>query len=158
MKLYHGTNIDIYEIDINKCNPNKDFGQGFYLTDIKEQALLMAKRRVKIAKSGQAFIIEYDFDERCLHNGSLNVKIFDKPSKEWALFILSNRRQSSLKYQHDYDIVIGPIANDGVVFQLDRYENNMINLDVLVEELSYQKLNRQYFFGTTKAISKLIRS
>lgn len=74
MKLYHGTNIDIYEIDINKCNPNKDFGQGFYLTDIKEQALLMAKRRVKIAKSGQAVIIEYDFDERYLHNGSLNVK------------------------------------------------------------------------------------
>lgn len=44
-----------------------------------------------------------------------------------------------------------------VVFQLDRYENNMITLDILVEELSYQKLNKQYFFGTEKAISKLIR-
>ena len=48
MRLYHGTNIFINEIDFNKCNPNKDFGQGFYLTDIKEQALLMAKRRAKI--------------------------------------------------------------------------------------------------------------
>lgn len=38
MKLYHGTNIDIQKVDFGKCNPNKDFGQGFYLTDIKEQA------------------------------------------------------------------------------------------------------------------------
>lgn len=157
MKLYHGTNIDIYEIDIDKCNPNKDFGQGFYLTDMKEQALSMAKRRVRITKYGEPIIIEYDFDDEYLSNGLLKVKIFDKPSKEWALFILNNRRYSTLKYQHDYDIVVGPIANDGVVFQLDRYENNMITLDVLVEELSYQKLNRQYFFGTVEAISKLIR-
>ncbi len=57
----------------------------------------MAKRRVKIAKSGQSVIIEYDFDERYLYNGLLNVKIFDKPSEEWALFILNNRRKSSLK-------------------------------------------------------------
>ena len=63
MKLYHGTNTDINESDINKCNPNKDFGQGFYLTDIPEQALLMAKRRVRITKTGQPIVIEYDFDE-----------------------------------------------------------------------------------------------
>lgn len=44
----------------------------------------MAKRRVKIAKSGQSVIIEYDFDERYLYNGLLNVKIFDKPSEEWS--------------------------------------------------------------------------
>ena len=47
--------------------------------------------------------------------------------------------------------------NDGVVFQLERYENNIITLDVLVEELSYQKLNKQYCFTTTKAVSKLIK-
>ena len=63
MKLYHGTNTYINEIDFNKCNPNKDFGQGFYLTDIKEQALLMAKRRAKIEKQGHPIIMEYEFDE-----------------------------------------------------------------------------------------------
>lgn len=157
MKLYHGTNIDFYEIDIRKCNPNKDFGQGFYLTDIKEQAVSMAKRRVKITKTGLPIVIEYDFDEGCLNDGSLNVKTFDNPSKEWALFILDNRRSSSLNRQHNYDIVIGPVANDGVVFQLDRFENNMITIDILVEELAYQKLNKQYFFGTAEAISKLHR-
>ena len=39
MKLYHGTNIDFFEIDFKKCKPNKDFGCGFYLTDIKQQAV-----------------------------------------------------------------------------------------------------------------------
>ena len=38
MKLYHGSNLAIDEIDLSKCKPYKDFGQGFYLTEIKEQA------------------------------------------------------------------------------------------------------------------------
>ena len=108
----------------------------------------MAKRRAKIEKQGHPIIMEYEFDENHLDNESINVKIFDKPSKEWALFILSNRKSSSTTNQHSYD---------GVVFQLERYENNIITLDVLVEELSYQKLNKQYCFTTTKAVSKLIK-
>lgn len=42
MILYHGTNCDFAEIDISRCSPNKDFGQGFYLTDIPKQAEYMA--------------------------------------------------------------------------------------------------------------------
>ena len=38
MILYHGTNIDIQSIDLAQCMPYKDFGQGFYLTDIEQQA------------------------------------------------------------------------------------------------------------------------
>lgn len=45
MKLYHGTNIDFTDINLSVCRPNKDFGQGFYLTEIKRQVLLMAIRR-----------------------------------------------------------------------------------------------------------------
>ena len=44
MKLYHGSNIVIDQIDLSKCKPYKDFGQGFYLTEIKEQAEQMARR------------------------------------------------------------------------------------------------------------------
>lgn len=43
MRLFHGTNIDFKEIDFQKCKPNKDFGKGFYLTDIKQQALDICK-------------------------------------------------------------------------------------------------------------------
>ncbi|MBO6117995.1 MAG: DUF3990 domain-containing protein [Bacteroidales bacterium] len=157
MKLYHGTNTDIQTIDFNKCNPNKDFGQGFYLTDIKEQAVLMAKRRVRITNIGTPVVLEYDFDINSLSDGQLQVKIFDRPSKEWALFILANRKSSSTGFKHNYDIVIGLIADDGVVFQLERYEHNLITLDTLVREVTFRELNKQYFFGTNKAVATLTR-
>ena len=56
MILYHGTNIDFSSIDLKKCKPNKDFGQGFYLTDIKEQANKMAIRRCDFTQSGVPII------------------------------------------------------------------------------------------------------
>ena len=46
MKLYHGTNTDFLEIDLSQSNRFKDFGRGFYLTDLKRQAEEMARRRV----------------------------------------------------------------------------------------------------------------
>ena len=48
MRLYHGTNLSIKEIELNKCRPYKDFGRGFYLTDLKDQAMNMAKRVARI--------------------------------------------------------------------------------------------------------------
>ena len=48
MQLYHGSNIEIIDIDLNKCKPYKDFGRGFYLSRIEEQAALMARRTSRI--------------------------------------------------------------------------------------------------------------
>lgn len=65
MKLYHGSNVVIEEIDLAKCKPYKDFGQGFYLTEIKEQAFEMAKRTAKIY-GGNPVVNEFEFDELAL--------------------------------------------------------------------------------------------
>lgn len=70
-------------------------------------------------------------------------------------FFLSNRNNEQRKNTHAYDIVIGPVADDGVAFQLERYEQGLITLELLVEELTFRKLNNQYFFGTEKVISYL---
>lgn len=157
MVLYHGTNIDFNTIDLQKCNPNKDFGRGFYLTDDVKQAEQMAVRRVRIVGKGEPIILQYNFNENVLMDHSLSVKIFEIPTEEWALFILNNRKTTQNNFMHNYDIVIGPIANDGVVFQLDRYEQHIIDLSTLVKELTYRNLNKQYFFGTEKALLKLNR-
>lgn len=156
MKLYHGTNIDFTAIDIQKCKPNKDFGRGFYLTDIKKQALNMAVRRCDIENNGTPIVLEYEFDENALTSGELKVKNFEGVSKEWAKFIIQNR-QTKGKRMHEYDIVIGPIADDGVVYQINLYMQHFITIEQLVQGLTYKKLNRQYFFGTEKAIAKLRR-
>lgn len=155
MILYHGSNTEIKQIDLVLCQLGKDFGCGFYLTDIEEQAKDMAVRRVKIARKGDAIVTAYHFDDTHLKDGSLSVKVFDIPSCEWALFILSNRNNEQRKNTHAYDIVIGPVADDGVAFQLERYEQGLVTLELLVEELTFRKLNNQYFFGTEKAISYL---
>lgn len=76
MRLYHGTNTDFSEIDLAKSFPLKDFGQGFYLTTIREQAERMAKRKHE-ALGGKAIVQEYEFDEISLHKGDLKVLIFE---------------------------------------------------------------------------------
>lgn len=154
MKLYHGSNQEISFVDLSLCKPNKDFGQGFYLTDIKQQAEEMGKRRTRIAGQGMPTVTTYEIDEEIFESSELKVKIFDSPCEEWALFILKNRNEEQPDVPF-YDIVVGPIADDGVTFQLERYANGLINLSTLVEELTYKKLNRQYYFGTEKAISYL---
>ena len=156
--LYHGSNVAIETVDLSKGLANKDFGRGFYLTDILSQAEAMAVRRTKITETGSPIVTAYAFDDICLHQADLNVKVFpDEPCEEWAEFVNANRRYSVTGFQHSYDIVIGPVANDGVAYQLERYNEKVIDLKTLVQELAYRKLNRQYFFGTVKAIEKLKR-
>ena len=57
---------------------------------------------------------------------------------------------------HQYDIVYGPIADDGVTFQLRRYQSGVISIEELVKELQYAKgITFQYYFGTENAIKYL---
>ena len=154
MKLYHGTNKVFEQIDLHKSKPNKDFGQGFYLSPDYRQALNMAKIKVEQQQEGSPVVMEFDMDEEAM--ASLHTIIFNDYSEEWAQFVLANRNNPTTKPTHTYDIVIGPIANDRVGVQLWKYENQMIDLPTLVNKLKYMKgVTIQYFFGTQKALSIL---
>lgn len=157
MKLYHGTNLRFENIDLAKSKPNKDFGQGFYLSDNYEQALELAKSRVALV-GGQAIVLEYLFDENILTSDDLKILRFADYSEEWAKFILLNRNNPTATSAHDYDIVIGPIANDRVGAQLWKYNNHTIDMPTLVKNLRFMKgITIQYYFGTKRAIEKLKR-
>ena len=155
MKLYHGTNVDFDVIDLTKSNKYKDFGQGFYLTDIRSQAEELAAKKSRLF-GGYPIIQEYEFDKSLLSGAELKVLKFDKPSTEWAEFIFKNRNRDN-DFTHDYDIVIGPIANDGVAYLLGRYEEGTLTIEELSDKLDYKKLNSQYFFGTDKSLKYLKR-
>lgn len=155
MILYHGTYTDIDFIDLKKCMPCKDFGQGFYLTDIAQQAQDMAIRKSKFIAGASPCVLKYEFDESCLTDGTLQVKVFDRPTEEWAQFIIANRYNPENKVVHHYDIVIGPIADDGVALQIGLFRDGLIDLTALAKALEYRKLNKQYYFGTAKAVSLL---
>ncbi len=156
MILYHGTNVEFYEIDLSKSNRYKDFGQGFYLTDIRQQAVELSRKRAT-RDGGTPIVQEYEFDESLLQDSSLKVLCFERPSAGWAEFIYKNRSRRKPPFHHDYDIVIGPIADDGVAYLLDRYEEGSYTIEELARELKFKHLNSQYFFGTSHAISLLKR-
>lgn len=72
--------------------------------------------------------------------------------------MLANRDKKAEHPVHDYDIVYGPIADDGVTYQLRRYEGGVISLSRLVDELRYAKgITFQYYFGTERALKHLKR-
>ena len=152
MKLYHGSNTKIEKIDLSKCRPYKDFGQGFYLTEIKEQAEKMASRTAHIYK-GEPVVTKFEFDESALTK--LSVKQFDEPNEEWALFVLANRSKESQQPTHSYDIVIGPVADDDIAQLFRNFNDGYINLAMLVEGLKYKKVSSQYFFHTEAATKYL---
>lgn len=155
MKLYHGSNIMIDEVDFSKCHPYKDFGCGFYLTDNIKHARNMALRRCMRA-GGEVCVIEYEFNfDKAIRD--LKVKIFDKPSEEWAEFVMVNRNEAIAQPAHDYDIVIGPIADDAVVMSFRLFQDGYISISELVSRLEYKELSTQYFFHNSKAISYLNR-
>lgn len=156
MILYHGSNVEILNIDLTKSKPYKDFGRGFYLSADKMQAIRMAEQRASIMLDGKPILNKFLFDDSCMRDGSLKVLSFDNYSTEWASFVLKNRDVNIQQPCHDYDIVFGPIADDGVTFQLRRYKAGAITLEELVNELKFSRgITYQYFFGTQKAISKL---
>lgn len=156
MILYHGTNVEFDEIDLRKSKPNKDFGQGFYLSREYSQAMELAKIKVDQLETGSPTVMTFEVDENQM--AELKVIRFDDYTEEWAKFILLNRNNSSTQPAHDYDIVIGPIANDRVGIQLWKYETKAIDLRTLVHNLRNMKcVTFQYFFGTEHAIKLLKR-
>lgn len=158
IKLYHGSNIKIDIPDLAHSKPNKDFGRGFYLSADRQQALDMAVQKVNQTREGRAEVSEFLFDETVMQSGLLRVLVFDDYSEEWARFVLANRTRGELASPHGYDIVYGPIADDGVTYQLRRYEGGVISLARLIEELKYSKgITFQYFFGTELALRQLKR-
>jgi len=161
MRLYHGSNEEIKNVDLTRCKPYKDFGRGFYLTTIEEQARLMAKRTTRIF-SGSPVVTMFEFDDVCEIN--LVVKVFDVPSAEWALFVLNNRNRDFSDFadencNHDskYDIVKGPVANDDIALLFRTYTNGYIDLESLVKGMKYRKLSDQFSFHTEVAVSYLTK-
>ena len=156
MKLYHGSTMVIESVDLSRSRRGKDFGRGFYLSDNYEQAFNMACLTTERAESGGPIVTEFEIDENVFSGDSLNVKCFDDYTEEWAQFVLDNRKNNKGDNIHDYDIVIGPIANDKVGVQIRRYMLGDIDVKQLVDELRFYKgMTIQYFFASMKAVDLL---
>ena len=148
MILYHGSNLEMMEIDFAKCKPYKDFGKGFYTTPIYEQAVKWCSKFKKRGKNG--IVTRYEFDENDYK--ALKILKFDSYSEEWLDFILNCR---SGKDMTDYDLVLGGVANDKVFNTVELFFDGLIDKAEAINRLRYEKPNLQICFRTEKALSLL---
>jgi hypothetical protein len=159
MRLHHGSNLIVSQIDLSLCRPYKDFGRGFYLTTLRDQAERMAQRTALIF-GGIPTISTFDFDER--KAVGLSTLEFDGVTRDWARFVINNRSRSFRDFSdtlnnHDskYDIVIGPVANDDLALLFRQFSAGLIDLDMLAKGLEFKHLNNQYSFHTNEGIALL---
>ena len=162
MRLLHGSYTEISNPNLKKCRSKNDFGKGFYLTTNWKKAWQMAKRSTTIY-GGRITINTFLFyPKKCKEKG-LRIKEFEGFTTEWAKFILQNRE--SINFKHDYDIVIGPVADAFISQEINLYlkkygkdwlEEN--NLEHFISQISQFGLDyTQYCFCTQRAIDELIK-
>jgi len=151
MKVYHGSDVWIEKIDLSKGRLNIDFGQGFYVTNIRKHA---HQRAIDIAlKSGKMpTVTEFEYMENFPKNIGLSVKRFYEVSEEWANFVVMNREEGIAHPAHAYDIVEGPIANDWVTSQIRRYQRKEISLEALLKYLKFREETHQICFCTSESL------
>lgn len=152
MILYHGSNIAITQIDLSKSKPNKDFGKGFYLSELETQAIEMANFKSS-QLGGESIISQFEFDDSVMSSSKLRIKVFEEYSEEWADFIFANRDG---KPTEKYDIVYGPIANDNIGLQMRKLKDGSIDRKEFLNRLKYIKgITFQFFFGSEEALKYL---
>lgn len=145
--VYHGTNVCFESIQLDKSRNKRDFGRGFYTTTLKEQALAWAENMfIRFGGEGK-YLIEYEITI----DKNLKVKTFNGLCEEWLEMVKDNRTSGGL--QHDYDIVIGPVANDNTMRTVSLYVEGIYTTAMVLEQLKYFKANDQVSIHTDKALS-----
>jgi hypothetical protein len=156
MKVYHGSDTYIEAIDFTKCKPNKDFGKGFYVTNIRQQAYDMAIR-VADWHHKKPIVTEFEFNEYVFEYEEFNTLHFDDYNEAWLDFIVLNRNKLRRKAAHDYDIVEGPVADDAVSIRIDDYLDGVVSKTDFLEELKYKKKTHQICFCTFHSLQTIKR-
>ena len=162
--VYHGTTSLIEVIDVSLGKPYKDFGRGFYVTKSKAHArsLALRNKRIEIERYGrlcEAYIYTYEID--ILGLSCFSIKEFLCADFEWLQFIISNRKVRDRS--HNYDVVIGPTANDETIVVINAYLDALYGeigekdaLNVLLSNIMADKLPGQIYFSNNSAANMLI--
>lgn len=136
MKLYHSSNVSVEHPDTKHSRLYLDFGRGFYLTSLREQAVRYAMRFKR--REQEAWLNTYNFIYK---DSNWKIKQFESYDEQWLDFVALCRDGNDVG---DYDMVIGGIANDRVIITLDRYFTGEISQEEALGLLRFEKPNIQY--------------
>ena len=139
--VYHGSYTTIKDPEIKTGKYTKDFCEGFYCTLLKEQAIKWAN------KYDSPVLNVYEYDE----NTSLNIKEFSILSEEWLDFVINCRNG----VKHDYDIVIGAMADDQIYNYVTDLTLGIITREAFWELAKFRYPTHQIAFCTDKSLECL---
>lgn len=147
--LYHGS-ISLFDaVDLNKSKDRRDFGKGFYTTVLETQAVQWGRKLAQRERKRNYYVYQYQF----MPKPDLRIKRFYGMDLDWLEFIKTNRIEGGCK--HDYDIVIGPVADDDTLPTLLLYLDGSINANAAIEMLKYNQVNNQISFHTQIGLKSL---
>jgi hypothetical protein len=149
MTIYHGSTVPVEVPKIVTSNRKLDFGEGFYATSNKEQAIIWAE--IVSARRGDTarFLSIYHFEYEKAVN-ELEIIRFHEPDEAWLDFVCTNRSGQTIT--EPYDIVFGPVANDRVYRVVQFYENGVYDKHEAIRRLKVDKLLDQILFHTEKSL------
>lgn len=168
--LYHGTVSRIEHIDVKCGRGNKDFGKGFYMAVSRQQAIGMMHKKYKEAVRRSRNKKSFSFEERLYeitldkkYLETLTIKQFETADQEWLDFVLLCRENGGMP--HDYDLVIGPTADDDTMLCLKAYWDGLYGKvgssqakTILLNNLEPENLGIQYYVGKQMVADRLISS
>jgi hypothetical protein len=147
--LFHGSNQDFEHVNLGKSRDKRDFGRGFYMTTLKDQAVRWAQNMFVRQGGLGSYIYEFVLDI----SPDLRVKRFDGLDHGWLDMVKRNRVNGGT--QHDYDVVWGPVANDDTMRTLALFIAGIYTEDMALQQLSFFKPNDQVSIHTEHALSRL---
>ena len=137
--LYHGSSFKVEKPKILTSGFYKDFGYGFYCTNIEKQA-----KRWAIVKGKKHIVNVYSYEE----DVKLNVLQFDNMTEEWLDFVINCRRG----IEHSYDIVSGPMADDTIWDYIEDYIEGKITREAFWVLVKFKYPTHQSVFATEQAL------
>ena len=151
MILYHGGTDTVGKPLIRASLASRDFGAGFYCTDIQSQAEKWAGRQGRIRKQSAVLnVYEFDIDSA---RQNLNCKFFSDYAIDWLELVVNCRKDS--RFTHEFDIVSGKIANDDVGETVQAVIGGLMPWDFALQKLAFMQANNQYCFCTETSLAFL---
>lgn len=151
MIVYHGSNVIVDHPDIEHSFRSLDFGKGFYVTTVMEQAEKWARRKADIYGTNKAIVTVYNMSEDL--NGLIK-KSFGEDLTEWIDFVCRCRDGEEDYLQ--YDLIKGKVANDKVFRVVDMYHSGIWDKERAINEIKVYPNYDQIAFINQKAINQLL--
>ena len=154
--LFHGSNAIVQNPLVKIGRPKVDFGQGFYMTKLREQAESWAQTIASRTRDGKAFLSCYEYDEqKAKEIAGSRYKVFDAYDMEWLDYVVDCRKGGVM--QNNYDVVEGGVANDNVIDTVEDYENGIITAEQALGQLVYKKVNHQICIRSQLVIDSCLK-